>query len=496
MNELKCKRCKSEWVSPENRQSIFCPFCRAPLIEVKEKFDDLSTALSYMVLKFGTDILRNRQNTLQLLEVFFLEGKREYIFIDNLYSLGLMDILFRLQKSPSAIQKSAMKQVSKQLCEKCGASKDWSEYIVGCVCKALGITSDAAEMSIINLKRSAEQRNPAAQVALAKRFRTGQGVDKDLEKYVYWLGEAAKRDYAEAQFLLGKELYNGHICQKNVSSALLYLVQAVKNDSIDAMCFILSNVEIGALKTLDLKNIENYLLERKEELLSSQLVELSEYFEKYDLTQSLELAKLAYVRDAKSAWQYYVALLNKVGSYESKAIALKVTKDIATAGNVIACLLLAKRYEYQATTKNDMLIALYWYRMAAESGEVEAQLHLGEIYENGELVKQDIDNAIYWYRVAAYNGSQYAKAKISYKSPNCIVKTLTLVFEDDAEIKYRVLGVENYLEADYLVIEDPETKEYIAVKCIETDTIEGFEVEEVDTKTEKIVLNKFGGDYY
>lgn len=407
-----------------------------------------------------------------------------------------MDILFRLQKSPSAIQKSAMKQVSKQLCEKCGASKDWSEYIVGCVCKALGITSDAAEMSIINLKRSAEQGNPAAQVALAKRFRTGQGVDKDLEKYVYWLGEAAKRDYAEAQFLLGKELYNGHICQKNVSSALLYLVQAVKNDSIDAMCFILSNVEIGALKTLDLKNIENYLLERKEELLSSQLVELSEYFEKYDLTQSLELAKLAYLRDAKSAWQYYVALLNRVGSYENKAIALKVTKDIATAGNVIACLLLAKRYEYQATTKNDMLIALYWYRMAAESGEVEAQLHLGEIYENGELVKQDIDNAIYWYRVAAYNGSQYAKAKISYKSPNCIVKTLTLVFEDDAEIKYRVLGVENYLEADYLVIEDPETKEYIVVKYIETDTIEGFEVEEVDTKTEKIVLNKFGGDYY
>lgn len=141
MNGLKCERCKSEWLSPQNRQSIFCPFCRAPLIKVEEKFDDLSTALSYMVLEFGIDILRNKQNTLQFLEEFFQEGKQEYNFLDNLYSLGLMDTLFRLQNSPSAIQKSAVKQVEKQLCEKYGASKDWAEYIVGCVCKALGIAS-------------------------------------------------------------------------------------------------------------------------------------------------------------------------------------------------------------------------------------------------------------------------------------------------------------------------------------------------------------------
>lgn len=493
MNGLKCERCKSEWLSPQNRQSIFCPFCRAPLIKVEEKFDDLSTALSYMVLEFGIDILRNKQNTLQFLEEFFQEGKQEYNFLDNLYSLGLMDTLFRLQSSPSAIQKSAVKQVEKQLCEKYGASKDWAEYIVGCVCKALGIASDADESSIINLKRSAERGNPVAQVALAKRFQTGQGVDRDSEKYVYWLGKAAERDYAEAQFLLGKELYNGHICEKNVSSALLYLEHAVKNSSIDAMCFILSNIEIQALKTFDLKKIENYLLERKEELSSNQLVQLSKYFEKYDLTQTLELTKLSYAKDAKNTWQYYVALLNRVGSHESKAIALKITKDIAIEGNVIACLLLAKRYENQASTENDMLTALYWYRMAAEGGELEAQLHLGEIYENGKLVKKDIDNAIYWYRVAAYNGSQYAKEKISYKSPNCIVETLTLVFEDDTELECRVLSAENYQGADYLIIEDPETKEYITVKYVETDTIEGFEIEQVDTKTEKIVLDKFGG---
>ena len=39
----------------------------------------------------------------------------------------------------------------------------------------------------------------------------------------------------------------------------------------------------------------------------------------------------------------------------------------------------------------------------------------------------------------------------------------------------------------------PETKERIPVKYTEADTIEGFEIEQVDEQTEKIVLSKFGG---
>lgn len=489
---MRCERCNSEWQPPRNIQSMFCPFCHVPLIEVQEEFDDLEAAISYLVLKFGTDILKNKQNTLQFLETFFEIGKREYTFLNSLYASGLMDTLFRLQNAPVAIQKSATKQVEKQLTEKYGTSREWSEYIVGCVCKALGVASNA-DGSIIGIRQSAERGNPAAQVKLASRYQSGQGVEKKPEQYIYWLRNAAESDYVEAQFLLGKELYHGRNCERNLNSAILYLDRAAKSNNTDAMCFILSHAELQSLSALNYKEMAQYLLERKNEMLSNQLVQLSVYLEDDDLPQAIVLAQLAYDKDPKVAWQRYVSLLKKNGTHENNAIELKITKDIAAEGNAIACLSLAQRYEDQAETENDMLTALYWYRMAAEIGELNAQLRLGEIYEAGKIVGKDLDSAVYWYKIAAYNGSSYAKAKVSYKSPKCILKTLTLIFEDDSELECQVLGVLTLHETDYLVIEDPETKERIPVKYTETDTIEGFEIEQVDEQTEKVVLSKFGG---
>lgn len=487
---MKCERCKSEWQSPGNIRSIICPFCHAPLIEVQEEFDDLGAALSYLVLELGTDILRSKQNTLQFLEVFFQEGKREYIFLNNLYASGLMDTLFRLRNAPVTIQNSAVRQVEKQLTEKYGVSKDWSEYVVGCVCKALGITINANE-PIIGLRQLAERGNNSAQVSLAKRYQVGQGVERNQEQYIYWLKKAADSGYSEAQFLLGKELYYGCVCEKDLSLALMYLGQAAKSHNIDAMCLILSNTDLQTLNAINLEMLVQYLVKIKDELSSQQLVQLSKYFECIDLNQALELAQEAYSKDAKCAWQYYVDLLNKTGTYQSEATALKVTKDIAAEGNAVACMSLACRYEHHAKTKNDMQTALYWYRMAADAGELDAQLRLGDIYETGKLVTKDVESAIYWYKVAAYNGSQYAKSKVSYKSPECIVKTLTLISENDTELECRILGVVGFQGSDYLILEDPETKEHIPVRYKETDTVEGLEIEQIDEKTKKSVLSKF-----
>lgn len=489
---MKCKKCNSEWHSVRNIQSIFCPFCNAPLIDVDEEFKDLSDVLSYLVLKYGIDMLKNRNTTLQFIEVFFQAGKREYIFTSEIYSTGLMDTLFRLQNSPDVIQKSAIKQIEKQLSEKNGISMDWSVYVVSSICKAMGIANNADE-SIIGLIRAAERGNPLEQYKLAKCYQSGQGIERDQVQYIYWLKRAAESGNADAQFLLGTEFYYGRACEKNIRSAQMYLDKAAQSSNVDALCFILSDTELRNISTLDEKEIVNYLVKRKNELLSNQLIQLCKYYENVDFSKALELAQLSYDKDSKSAWQYYVSLLQQVGTHESEALALKVTKNIATEGNAIACLSLAQRYEERAKNENEMLTALYWYRMAADTGEVNAQIRLGEIYESGKLVKQDIENAIYWYRIAAYNGSLYAKSKVSYKSSECILKTLTLIFEDDTEVECPVIGIVSYNSDDYLIIEDPDTKERIPVKYTETETVDGFEIEQTDEKTEKIVLNKFGG---
>ena len=307
---MKCSNCNSEWQLPRNIQSMFCPFCHAPLIEVQETFDDLGAVLSYLVLKFGADILRNKQNTLQFLEVFFDEGKREYNFLNNLYTSGLMDTLFRLKNTPVAIQKSAAKQVEMQLTEKYGVAREWSEYVVGCVCKAIEVANNVDESSI-GLRQAAERGNPAARVTLAKRYHTGQGIKRDQEQYIFWLKKAAESDYAEAQFLLGMELYNGSVCNKDINSALKHLDQAAHSHNIDAMCFILADTELQRLCKLNLVETLRYLCERKSALSSEQLIQLSKYYERIDLAQALELVQLAYNKDPKKTWQYYVKLLKK-----------------------------------------------------------------------------------------------------------------------------------------------------------------------------------------
>ena len=485
---MKCERCNSEWQSLKNTQFIFCPFCHAPLIEVNEEFYDLNSVLTYLVLNFGIEILENKQNTMGFLEEFFQGGKREINFLNNMYASGLMDTLFRLQSATVPIQKSATDQVVKQLMVKCGTSSDWSEYIVRCVCKALGIAVNSNE-SIIEIKQSAEHGNLSAQFKLAKHYLVGQ----DIEKYIYWLRNAADANYTEAEYLLGVEFYRGYICKKNINLALTYLERAIKKDNIDAMCFVLAEVESQEMSRFKTDEIEHYLINRKQELSPKQLVQLSKYFEDVDFQQALLLAKLSYDRDSKSAWQHYVELLQRQRTHESDAIALRVTKEVATDGNTTACLLLGQRYEDQAKTENDMLMALYWYRMAAEAGNLDAQLRLGEIYEGGKIQRKDIESAAYWYRFAAYNGSVYAKDKVSYKSPKCILKTITLVFEDDSDLECKVLKAVEYNGMDYLIIENPETKEQFPIRYIEDDTLEGFEIESVDDKIEQILLDKFGG---
>ena len=58
-------------------QSMFCPFCDAPLIDVQKEFDNLGAALSFLVEKYGSDILKDKQNTMRFLEEFFQAGNCE-----------------------------------------------------------------------------------------------------------------------------------------------------------------------------------------------------------------------------------------------------------------------------------------------------------------------------------------------------------------------------------------------------------------------------------
>lgn len=489
---MKCEICNSEWTPLKNIKSMFCPFCRSPLIEVGEKFNDLGAVFFYMTSEFGTEILKNKQNVLQFLEAFFSQGKREYNFVNNIYTSGLVETLFRLQNVPEAIQKSAVKQVEIQFSEKYGISKDWAEYIIGCLSKALGLYNNIGT-SVVGLKQMAERGDSSAQVELAKRYHLGQGVPKDQQQYILWLQKAAGKGVDEALFLLGQELLLGNVCEKNIKEAAVYLETTALNDNADSICLIASNADLQRLCDIGLEEKLTILLKRRDTLSPKQLIQISRYYEGKDDDYSLTLARLSYEKDAKYSWESYVKLLKRTKTHETEALALKVTKEMANEGNVFACTLLAKRYEDNTKTEKDMLSSLYWYRLAAESGNLDAQMRLAEIYETGKVIDKDIDTAVYWYKIAAFNGSQIAKRKISYKCDECITSTITLVLNDDTELECLVRKAVIFQGNDYLIIEDPDSRELFPIQYIENDTIEGFEIQGVDENIKKIILCKFGG---
>ena len=489
---MKCNKCNSEWQPPKTMQVMFCPFCRSSLLDVQETFNALEDVLFYLTKEFGIDILRNKQNTLQFVETYLIDGTREHNFLGMVYAAGFIDTIFRIKNSPDAIQKTAVKQLIVQLSDKYGVSNDWADYVINCICKSIGINNDV-ENSIIAIKRLAENGDVRSQYELAECYRIGKNAERDPQKYLMWLERSAKNGYPIAMFRLGEELWAGIVCEKNTSVAIKFFQDAATNGSWDAVTTIAGNDEIYSCCDIDIENLVKDLLNHKKELTATQLVKLSQYFSRVKNTDiALELARLAYEKDSKVAWEQYVSVLKDDESRLSQSLVLKVMREVAIDGNISACNELGKIYEAQASGENDMQTALYWFRMAAELGDVDTQLHIAQVYELGKNVPIDKEKAVFWYRIAAYNGSAFAKSKVSYTSKDCIAKTLTLLFEDDSELVCTVEKAVFYNGNSYLLLVDPESKERFIVLYTENNTPEGFEVEGVDDITENHVLKLAG----
>lgn len=491
---MRCEHCFSEWQSPKAAQEIFCPLCHSPLVNIQEKFNSLEEVLLYLTRNYGIETLQNKQDTLQFIDYYLPDGKREYNFTNMIYAANLMETLFRLCNSPESMQRCATKQVVIQLCDKYGTSAEWADYVVGCICKCLGMVN-CVDHSIIKIKKAAEQNNAAFQLELAERYYDGRDVERDLKKYLKWLERSAKNGYPAAKFLLGQELWNGANCEKNEAEAVRFLEEAIKSGNRDAICLIAASDEMQERCSIDIEKLVKSLIELKDELSVKQLLNLSWYYSNHNnVVMAITLVKSAYEKDEKMAWESYVRILRLDNTHENKILALKVLRDTATNGNAVACKMLGRQYENKASSESDMMTALYWYRRAAEIGDVDTQIHLAKIYEQGIGIQKNIEKAIYWYRIAAFNGSALAKSKVSYKSEDCIVQDLTLIFEDDSEQVCLVRKSITYQGKDYLVISDLEMQEKIVVRYIENSTADGFEIEETDESIENAVLQIYGGD--
>ena len=199
----------------------------------------------------------------------------------------------------------------------------------------------------------------------------------------------------------------------------------------------------------------------------------------------------AYAKDPSVSWSRYVEVLEK----QSKSMDLitigKVYRQVAETGNISAIKALAAYVENKSSSAADIKTALYWYKIAADAGDLSSQLRLAKAYETGEQTKQDLKKATEWYEIAAANGSSEAYQKISFKSPHCIRKTVSLILEDDSIIECNVRGFLSEQGSDYLIVADPDTNESLPLLYRETGSDGDFEVEPLEEEQEDAILQAF-----
>lgn len=485
-----CNKCGSEWRSLGTTQIIFCPFCDNPLNEVDRTFDSLESVLDYLVADYGDDILRSKRSVIRFLEYYLPGAQREVALLDSVYAGGLMDAVFRTRRLPDTAQAGSLKQIQFQLREKYGVSADWAQYIMGCICKSLKMMNDL-DSSIIGLKRKAEDGDGAAQYEVSKAYLLGRHVERDKKKHLAWLEKAVDNEYSPALYQMGLYLFEGTEYARDEKRAVQYMVRAASLGNVDAICFIGQREDIRAQCDLDIDALIQKVSGSTDDLTVSQLINLCLYHKQTgNENVAMQLAERAYKLDPKAAWKDYYNILFEATAAETRALALRVLREAAADGNCEACKMLGAEYESRAATEKDMLTALYWLRMAAGSGDVDAQVHIAEIYEHGDRIPVDIEKAVYWYRAAAYNGSLSGKKKISYKSKECLLKTITLTFGDDSELECRVIKAVCYRDKDYLIVMDPVTKEKAVLQYREVHSLDGFEIEAVDEKTEDMILRQ------
>lgn len=478
---MKCKHCNTEWTANDNKIWFFCPFCQAPLIVVQERIHTLKEALQYVVSLYGVEILNDKQNILQFVTYILPENKRECNFVNMAYTSGIVKMLLRSRNSDKNQQQTLFKHAVGQLQETFGVSEEWATYIIDCLAVSIGM-AECPQNSIVQKRLKAENGDQEAQYELAIEF----FQKENIEKYLYWIKKAIDSGSSQAEYHYAKFLFS-----TEKSNGIEHMVKCMRAGNIDALCFLARNINIGdpyfniVKDAVEKTNIENLHS-------SQQLIDLSVYFEKYfDSNEAIVLAEKAYVLDPLLAWNRYTKLLKKRATSKDLIVVDKVYREMAEKGNLEAILSLAKSIEAKGESSDKVNVALYWYKMAAESGNLEAQLYLARTFETGKHVKKDLNEAIKWYEAAAANQSKEAYEKISFKSPSCIRKMLSLLFEDGSTLECKVEGYLFYDGKDYLVVVDLDSQEEVPLLYRETDDMGNYEVETIDELEGQNVLSAF-----
>jgi TonB family protein len=342
----------------------------------------------------------------------------------------------------------------------------FSAGLVAIVIALASTTASAQTPNISQLRKAAENGDPAAQHSFGAALRDGTGVSQDVVAAAVWLsyaayfGEGADRmryktadrelfdrlsedqwrevsrrraaivrplaesGRAWAQFALGLDYYDGtQTGSKDPEQALRWFEKAAKQGYSMAQFMVGMSYLRGNGAAVDApKGIDWLRKAATQGHLYAQLVVGNAYFNgngvSKDLSQALQWWRKAADRGLAEAQ----ANLGAAYVEGDRGVARDYREGAqwylkaADQGFAVAQAQLAAMYEKGLGVIQDTKEALYWFRLAAGGGDVVAQYRLGISYRDGGVVARNAIEAHKWLNLAASRADgefqkQFAEAR-------------------------------------------------------------------------------------
>lgn len=241
-----------------------------------------------------------------------------------------------------------------------------------------------------------------AQYALGKKYRDGQGVERNIQKAVELFTLAAKQGNSFVAFALGKMyLSDDPALSRNVAAALKWITNAAEHGNQFAQYYLGKLLLKG---TDDISQDTNSALRW---LLAS--VEQGNVHAEYALAMAY-LKGESVPKDSLKAME----LLKRASSREHQFAQYQLGKLLLQGEDV----------------PKDVVAAVHWLTASAMHGNQYAQYALGKLYLLGKGVEKDKDRAAKWFQMAANQGNEYAQFYLKHmddpmgQSPAAAVITL------------------------------------------------------------------------
>ena len=241
-----------------------------------------------------------------------------------------------------------------------------------------------------------------AQYALGKKYRDGQGVERNIQKAVELFTLAAKQGNSFAAFALGKMfLSNDASLPRDEAAALNWITYASERGNQFAQCYL------GKLLLKGADGIPQDTNAALRWLCAS--VDQGNVYAEYALAMAYLKGKIV-PKDALKA--------------------LELLRHASSQDNQFAQYQLGKMMLQGEEAPKDVATAVHWLTVSAMHGNQYAQYTLGKLYLLGKGVEKDKDRAAKWFQMAANQGNEYAQYYLKHmddpmgQSPAAAVITL------------------------------------------------------------------------